>query len=227
MKTTNVEVIDVSLNISNLKLKLGVQIIELKTIGNIYEPKIVLEDKVYLKMYYNHQLRSVVVDETPTKIKAQKLLIVGWTLTKDQQLMKLNLGIDAKPQLVKINAQLDIGKVLEAKQLLKEFKDVFAWTYKNLHGIPPELAQHKIKLNTTIPSAHQARYRFNPNYVTIIKQDIDKLLASRFIKSIEEATWLSPIVIIPKKNGETENLYRFQKIKCSHKEGSIPITFYK
>jgi hypothetical protein len=37
------------------------------------------------------------VDETPTKIKAQKLLIVGWTLTKDQQLMKLNLGIDAKP----------------------------------------------------------------------------------------------------------------------------------
>jgi hypothetical protein len=41
--------------------------------------------------------------------------------------------------MVKINAQLKIGKVLEVEQLLKEFKDVFAWTYKDLKGIPPEL----------------------------------------------------------------------------------------
>jgi len=26
---------------------------------------------------------------------------------------------------------------------------------------------------------------------------------------------------------QTENLYRFQKTKCSHKKGSIPITFHK
>ncbi len=70
--------------------------------------------------------------------------------------MKLNLRIDVKPKMVKINAQLEIGKVLELEQLLKEFKDVFAWTYKDLKGIPLELAQHKIELDTTIPLAHQA-----------------------------------------------------------------------
>ncbi len=32
------------------------------------------------------------MDETPAKIKAQGLQIVIWMLTKDQQLMKLNLG---------------------------------------------------------------------------------------------------------------------------------------
>jgi hypothetical protein len=32
------------------------------------------------------------VDETLTK--AQELQINGWTLTKDQQLMKLNMGTD-------------------------------------------------------------------------------------------------------------------------------------
>jgi hypothetical protein len=47
--------------------------------------------------------------------------------------------------MVKINAQLEIGKVLELEQPLKEFKDVFAWTYKDLKGIPPKLAQHKIE----------------------------------------------------------------------------------
>jgi hypothetical protein len=42
----------------------------------------------------------------------------------------------------------------------------------------------------------------NLNYLAIVKHDIDKLLATCFIKPIEEATWLSPIVVIPKKNGK-------------------------
>ncbi len=44
--------------------------IEKKIPGNKYEPKVALEDKVYPKTYYRHQPRSVVVDETPTKINA-------------------------------------------------------------------------------------------------------------------------------------------------------------
>ncbi len=67
------------------------------------------------------------------------------------------------------------------EQFLKEFKDVFAWTYKDMKGNSLKLAQHKIELDTTIPSAHQAMYRLNPNYVTIVKQDIDKLLIVGFI----------------------------------------------
>jgi hypothetical protein len=94
------------------------------------------------------------MDKTPTKIKVHKLQVVGWMLIEYQQLMKLNLGINAKPQLVKINAQLETCKMLEVEQLLKEFKDVFAWTYKDLKRTPPKLAQHKIELNTTIPPTH-------------------------------------------------------------------------
>ncbi len=58
--------------------------------------------------------------------------------------------------------------------LLKEFKDVFAWTYKDMKGILPELVQHKIELDTSIPPAHQTRYILNLNYATIDKQDIGK-----------------------------------------------------
>jgi hypothetical protein len=64
--------------------------------------------------------------------------------------------------------------------LLKEFKDAFAWTYKDLKGIPLELAQHRIELDVLIPPTHQARYRLNPNYVEIVKHDIDKLLTVSF-----------------------------------------------
>jgi len=63
------------------------------------------------------------------------------------------------------------------------------------------LAQHRIELDT-IPLAHQVRYRLKPNYATLVKQDIDKLLTTGFIQYVEEATWLSPIVVAPKKNGK-------------------------
>ncbi len=59
---------------------------------------------MYLKTYYRDQRGRVAMDETLAKIKAHELQIVGWMLTKDQQLMKLNLGTNAKPQMVKIYA---------------------------------------------------------------------------------------------------------------------------
>jgi hypothetical protein len=90
-------------------------------------------------------------------------------LIEDQQLMKLNLGTNVKPQLVNINAQLKTCKVLEVEQLLKEFKDVFTWTYNDLKGIPLEVAQHIIELDITIPLAHQAMYKLKPNYVIVVK----------------------------------------------------------
>jgi hypothetical protein len=101
---------------------------------------------------------------------------------------------------------------------LKEFKDVFTWTYKDLKGIPLELAEHKIELDTTIPLTHQARYRLNPNYAMTMKQDIDKLLAIGFIQYVKEATWLSPIVIILKKNGKLRICIDFRKLNAVAKK---------
>ncbi len=75
-------------------------------------------------------------------------------MTKKKKLIKLNLGTKANPQYIKFNAQLTKEKVEELQMLLKEFKDVFVWTYKDLKGILPELAQHRIQLDTSIPLIH-------------------------------------------------------------------------
>jgi hypothetical protein len=109
--------------------------------------------------------------------------------------------------------------------MLKEFKDVFAWTYKDLKGIPPALAQHQIELNTTIPPTHQARYRLNPNYATSFKQDINKLLATGFIEYVEGTTWLSPIVVVPKKNGKLKIYINFKKRNVITKKDPYPLPF--
>jgi hypothetical protein len=83
--------------------------------------------------------------------------VAWWMLTKEEQFIKLNMGTMEQPQCMKINAQLIMTQTCSLKIFLHDFKDLFAWTYKDLKGIPLELTRHKIELNTIIPSVHQAK----------------------------------------------------------------------
>jgi hypothetical protein len=76
---------------------------------------------------------------------------------------------------------------------------------------------YQMDLDTSIPPIHQTRYQLNVNYATIVKQEIDKLLATCFIQPIEEATWLSPIVIVLKKNGKLKICVDIKKINATKK----------
>jgi len=184
-----------------------------------------LKDKVYLKTYYHHSQDDIQMDETPIKILVQNLQITIWTLIKEQQLVKLNFSTMANAQYIKVNSQLTNEKIEEFQMLLKEFKDVFEWTYKDLKSIPLELAQHRIELNASIPQAHQARYKLNPNYVVVVKQDINKLLIARFIQPVEEVTWLSPIVVMFQKNGKLRICVDFRKFNKVTKKNPYPLPF--
>ncbi len=96
MKTIDVQIMDIDAMISISEHGFEAQSTQKKILSNRYEPEATLEDKVYPKTY-KYQPRSVVVDETLVNIKAQGLQITRWMLIKDQQLMKLNLGIGAEP----------------------------------------------------------------------------------------------------------------------------------
>ncbi len=110
--------------------------------------------------------------------------------------------------------------------LLKEFKDVFAWTYKDLKNMLPKLVQHKIGLDTSIPPAHETRYRLNLNYVIVIEQDIEKLLIVKFIQLVEGATWLSSIMVVPKKNRKLKICVDFKKLNKVTKKVPYPLPFF-
>jgi hypothetical protein len=68
--------------------------------------------------------------------------------------MKIKLGTKDSPLMIKVNAQLAHENMNLLKKLLMEYKDVFAWTYKDLKGIPPKLTQDCIEMDTSIPLAH-------------------------------------------------------------------------
>ncbi len=87
------------------------------------------------------------------------------------------------------------------------------------------MSQHIIELDISIPPTHETRYKLNPNYVVAIKQGIDKLLATGFIQLIEEVTWLSPIVVVLKKNGKLRICVDFRKLNKATKKYLYPLPF--
>ncbi len=94
-----------------------------------------------------------------------------------------------------------------------------------MKNIPPKLTQYRIELNTSIPPTHQARYILNLSYAVVVKHDIDKLLVVGFIQPIKEATWFSPIVVVPKKNGKLKICVDFKKLNKATKKYLYPLPF--
>ncbi len=81
-----------------------------------------------------------------TNIIVKDKKIIGWIVIAEKQLVKLNLGSKKKPKEVLINAILPKVFQTQIKKVLMEYIDVFAWSYKELGGIPREICEHKIEL---------------------------------------------------------------------------------
>ncbi len=50
------------------------------------------------------------------------------------------------------------------------------------------------------------------------------MLTIKFIQYIEEATWLSPIVVVPKKNGKLKISIDSKKLNATTKKDSYPLS---
>ncbi len=51
------------------------------------------------------------------------------------------------------------------------------------------------------------------------------MLAIGFIKHVEEASWLSPIVVVPKKNGKLKICVDFRTFNAATKKDPYPLPF--
>ena len=65
----------------------------------------------------------------------------------------------------------------------------------------------------------------NPNYAVRVKAELDKLLKANFISQVDSAPWLSPMVIIPKKNGTLRICVDFRKLNAATKKDHYPLPY--
>ncbi|XP_049370599.1 uncharacterized protein LOC125835509 [Solanum verrucosum] len=117
-------------------------------------------------------------------------------------LKEINLGTveDQKPTYV--NASLASDEEKAYVDLLKEYKYVFAWSYKEMPGLDSKVAVHHFAVKSGARPIKQAQRRFRPKFVPVIKTEVNKLIEAGFIREVKYPTWVSSIVPVRKKNGQ-------------------------
>ncbi|GKV44464.1 hypothetical protein SLEP1_g51648 [Rubroshorea leprosula] len=111
----------------------------------------------------SHELTQMLREEKPK-------------LQPNQETETINLGTEDDKKEIKINAHLSSKERNELIELLFEFQDVFAWSYKDMPGFDPDITVHAIPLYSEAKPVKQKLRRMKPeewvaNIVPIMKKD--------------------------------------------------------
>ncbi|XP_074290938.1 uncharacterized protein LOC141617671 [Silene latifolia] len=94
----------------------------------------------------------------------------------------INVEITLEQQELKIGTTLDPVERQGFIDLLIEFKDVFAWSYKDMPGIHRKIAEHRIPIKPGFKPVKQKLRRMRLEWSLKVKEEIDKQLKAGFIK---------------------------------------------
>ena len=124
---------------------------------------------------------------------------------------------------------LFISKNLSSEQrimlihLLKEFQDIFAWTYEQMPGLDENLVTHELHIAPGSRPVKQHARVFRHEIESQIKEEINKLLKVGFIKPIHHPTWLANVVPVKKKNGTIRVCVDFRDLNKACPKDDFPL----
>ncbi|BFG30468.1 hypothetical protein CerSpe_167420 [Prunus speciosa] len=146
-------------------------------------------------------------DKVPTPCAFQEPMTAPRHMQDDstavtEQLETINLSDNPSVQRpISISVRLTREEKEALALLLKEFRDVFTWSYEEMPGLDPNLVSHTLNIELGTKPVVQPRRNFHPEIEMQIKVEIEKLLAAGFIKPIKHPTWLANIVPMKKRTG--------------------------
>ncbi|XP_060182048.1 uncharacterized protein LOC132611671 [Lycium barbarum] len=110
-------------------------------------------------------------------------------------------------------------------EILKEYRDVFAWSYKEMPGLDPKVAVHHLAVKNGARPVKQAQRRFRPDLVPSIENEVNKLIEAGFIREVKYPTWISSIVPVKKKTGQIRVCVDFRDLNnaCPKDDFPLPI----
>lgn len=114
-------------------------------------------------------------------------------------LEEINLGNGEVKRPTYIRANIDPDLRVELIQLLKDYKDYFAWDYHEIPGLSRYLVELKLPIKFGNKPIKQTTRRFTPNIMSKNKTEIERLLRSKFIRTARYVEWLANIVPVIKR----------------------------
>ena len=86
--------------------------------------------------------------------------------------------------------------------MLREYADIFSWSYEDMHGLDTDIVVHKLSLREECPPIKKKLQRTHPEMSKKIKEEVHKQFDAIFLKVISYPPWIANIVPVPKKDGK-------------------------
>jgi hypothetical protein len=106
---------------------------------------------------------------------------------------------------------------------LREFVDVFAWTYEDLKNYDTSFIEHKIPLKKEANPFRQNLIQINPMLLPIMEREVKKLLHAQIIVPLRYSEWVANLVPIRKKDGEIRLFVDFRNLNKSSQKDNYPL----
>ncbi|KAA3468476.1 RNA-directed DNA polymerase (Reverse transcriptase), Ribonuclease H [Gossypium australe] len=87
-------------------------------------------------------------------------------------------------------------------ELLQEFKDVFAWSYQDMHGLSTDIVVHCLPIKEECKPVQQKLRRIRPDVMIKTKEKVKKQFDAGFLQVVKYSEWVANIVFVPKKDGK-------------------------
>ena len=94
----------------------------------------------------------------------------------------INLGTEEERREVKIGTTLSPTTREKLINLLREYSDVFAWSYQDMPGLDTDIVVHRLPLREECAPVKQKLKRVKPEMLLKIKEEVKMQLDAGFLE---------------------------------------------
>jgi hypothetical protein len=145
------------------------------------------------------------------------------TSIKPSDHLEVNIGTKEEPRMVKVGKSTPIEEIKEIIELLREYRDVLAFTYDELKVYREDVIQHVIPLKEESKPFRQKLRQINPKLVPLVQKELQKMLAARIIAQTRHSSWCLNLVVARKKNGQIRLCIDFRNLNIACTKDNYPL----
>src|ERR1043165_5755118 len=165
------------------------------------------------------EVEEAIPDEISRLLKHEEKIIQP----HKEPLETINLGSEENRKEVSIRALLDNDVKSKLIYLLKEYVDVFAWSYQDMPGLDTSIVDHHLPLRPECPPVKQRLRRVHPDMADKIKKEVQKQLDAGFLVTSEYPQWLAYIVPVSKKDGKVIMCVDYRDLNKASPKDDFPL----
>ncbi|PKI44576.1 hypothetical protein CRG98_035037, partial [Punica granatum] len=145
-------------------------------------------------------------------------------ITSVEPIEEINMGTEEEPRTLKIGTALDPTQRTRMIDFLKEYQEVFAWSYADMPGLDPSIVEHFLPLDTEkFPPKRQQLRRQRASLLLRIKEEVVKQINAGFLEVFNYSEWVANIVPVEKKDGRVRVYVDYRDLNKASPKDNFPL----